>query len=224
MATTTLVTGSTGTIGSKVLAALAETENIEVRAGVRSGDRGLAVRAANVKPIDFDFEKPDSVSAALRGVERAFLLPPMGDNPVAICNRFVDQAKQAGVKHIVKLSAFGCDMDPGILLGRAHRTVEKHLEASGVAWTFLRPNNFMQNFINFHGPDKQGNNFLPWGNGAVSFIAAEDIGAVAARALSSEGHAGARGQGVHASMSTCRRKRRERRCSIGEYRMAPSTR
>jgi uncharacterized protein YbjT (DUF2867 family) len=113
----------------------------------------------------------------------------MAENQVEMCNRFVDQAKQAGVKHIVKLSAFGCDMEPGILLGRAHRAVEKYVEASGLAWTFLRPNNFMQNFIHFHAPDKQGNIYLPWGNGAVSFIAAEDIGAVAARALSSEGHA-----------------------------------
>jgi uncharacterized protein YbjT (DUF2867 family) len=190
MTTKILVTGATGTIGSKVLAALAETKDVDVRAAVRSGDKGAPRQAANIKPVDFDFEKVDVMSAALRGVDRAFLLPPMGDNQVEICNRFVDQAKQAGVKHIVKLSAFGCEMEPGIRLGRAHRAVEKHLEASGVAWTFLRPYNFMQNFITYNAPDKQGNIYLPWGNGAVSFTAAEDIGAVAARALSTDGHAG----------------------------------
>jgi uncharacterized protein YbjT (DUF2867 family) len=188
MATTILVTGATGTIGSRVLAALAESKGVDVRAGVRAGDQAAELRGANIKSVDFDYEKPDTISAALRGVERAFLLPPMGENQVAICNRFVDLAKQAGVKHVVKLSAFGCDREPGIVLGRAHRAVEKHIEASGLAWTFLRPNNFMQNFVNYHPPDKQGNIYLPWGNGAVSFIAAEDVGAVAARVLSSDGH------------------------------------
>ncbi len=46
--------------------------------------------------------------------------------------RFIDRAKAAGVKHIVKLSAFGSEMEPGIQLGRWHRAIERHLEASGI--------------------------------------------------------------------------------------------
>jgi uncharacterized protein YbjT (DUF2867 family) len=53
------------------------------------------------------------------------------------------------VKKIVKLSAFGAELEPGIALGRHHRAAEKHIEASGLEWTFLRPNNFMQNLIGY---------------------------------------------------------------------------
>ena len=190
MATTILVTGATGTIGSQVVKHLAQKEGVTVRAGVRSPAEGQRLKSANVTVAEMDYEKPELMAAALKGVDKAFLLPPMGDNQVALASRFIDTAKAAGVKHIVKLSAFGCEIEPGIALGRAHRAVEKHIESSGIAWTFLRPNNFMQNFINFYGPDKEGAIYLPWGNGACSFIDAGDVGAVAAAALTSEGHAG----------------------------------
>ncbi len=190
MTTTILVTGATGNIGSKVLKALAEAKDVQVRAGVRAGDKSSAFRAANITPVAFDFDKPDTVAVALRGVERAFLLQPQAPNQVEIMSRFVDVAKRAGVRHIVKVSSWNCDQEPGIAFWRDLRAVEKHIEASGVAWTFLRPNNFMENFINFYVPDGQGNIYLPWGQGACSFIATEDIAAVAARALTQTGHAG----------------------------------
>jgi uncharacterized protein YbjT (DUF2867 family) len=195
MKTTVLVTGATGTIGSKVLKALASmpTADVHVRAAARSAAKSSlssVPRAANVTPVDFDFDDVEKMKAALAGVERAFLLPPSVDDQVLVTSRFVDLAKAAGVKHIVKLSAFGCEVEPGIRLGRAHREVEKHVEASGMAWTFLRPNNFMENFINYYPPDAEGNIYLPWGAGACSFIAAEDVGAAAAHALTEDGHAG----------------------------------
>ena len=68
--------------------------------------------------------------------------------------------------------------------------MEKHIEASGLAWTFLRPNNYMENFLSFHRPDAQGNIYLPWGSGACSFVAPTDVGAVAAVTLTTDGHAG----------------------------------
>ena len=188
--TTIMVTGSTGNIGSKMLMALAGAKDVQVRACVRAGDKPVATRAPNIAPVAFDFDEPEGISAALRGVERAFLLLPNGEKWVGNGKRFVDLAKQAGVKHIVKLSSFGCDTEPGITWGREQRAVEKHIEASGLAWTFLRPNNFMENFINYYPPDQQGNIYLPWGKGAVSFIASDDIAAVGALVLTTAGHTG----------------------------------
>lgn len=188
MAKTILVTGATGTIGTQVVAELAKKPGVTVRAGVRDTTKAAKLSAANVTPVDFDYERPATFAAALDGVEAVFLLTPFTPNQVELAAGLVDAAKQAGVKRIVKLSAIGAEQEPGIQLGRWHRAIEKHIEASGLAWTFLRPNNFMDNFVGFYPPDKDGNIYLPWGDGACSFIDGRDIAAVAATILTETGH------------------------------------
>lgn len=191
--TTILVTGATGTIGSQVVQALSAAEHVKagvkVRAAVRAATEAQGLAKGNVTPVDFDYEKPETITAALAGVDRLFVLTPMVERQDVLMVRLVDAAKAAGLKRIVKLSAFGADAEPGITLGRAHRAGEKHIAASGIAWTVLRPNNFFENFINFYGPQKDGNIYLPWGQAAASFIAAADVGAVAAVTLTTDGPA-----------------------------------
>ena len=116
--TTILVTGATGTIASAVLAALEGKAGVRVLAGVRSAAKGGALRRANIEPIDFDFDRPETVSAALQGVDKVFLLTPFVLDSVAYGFALIDAAKAAGVGHIVKLSAFGSEFEPGIELGR----------------------------------------------------------------------------------------------------------
>jgi uncharacterized protein YbjT (DUF2867 family) len=190
MTTTILVTGATGTIGSHVVAALADQPDVRVRAAVRSGEKGKGLPGANVTPVDFDYDQPATIAAALAGADKVFLLTPFSDKQAELGKRLVDAAAKAGVKHVVKLSAIGCEHEPGIQLGRWHRAVEKHLEASGLAWTFLRPNNFFENFVGYYPPGKDGNIYLPWGTAACSFMAGADIAAVAAKALTTAGHEG----------------------------------
>lgn len=74
-------------------------------------------------------------------------------------------------------------MEPGIEYGRRHRVPEKYIETSGLAWTHLRPNCFMENFIHFYPPRPDGNPYLPLGTGATSFVAAEDLAELAAAIL-----------------------------------------
>ena len=176
-----LVTGATGTIGTQVVQALAR-RGASVRAAARGGSKGGGV--------DLVLGDTASVDRALAGVAAAFLLTPFAPDQVALGTHFIDRAKAAGVKRIVKLSAIGSDSEPGIQLGRWHRAIEKHLEASGVDYTILRPNNFMQNFIGYYPPDASGAIYLPWGDGVASFIDAVDVGRVAAVALTEPGHAG----------------------------------
>ena len=182
-----LVTGATGTVGTQVVAALAQ-RGVAVRAGARSASK--AALPDGVVPVELDFADTGSMERALAGVSKAFLLTPFAEDQVVHGTRFIDLAKQAGVTHIVKMSAIGSDSEPGIQLGRWHRAIERHLEASGIAHTILRPNNFMQNFIGYYPPDREGTLYLPWGDGACSFIDAEDIGRVAAVALTAPGHEG----------------------------------
>lgn len=188
--TTILVTGATGTIGSQVVKALRGAPGVKVRAAVRSGEQASELAGDNVTTVDFDFDEAESIAKAVDGVDKVFLVTPFVENPLVLGERLVDAAKKAGVKHIVKLSAFGCEHEPGIQLGRMHRAIEKKIEASGVAWTFLRANNFFENFFNYYGPDAQGNIYLPWGQASVSFIGAADIAAAAKVALTGAGHEG----------------------------------
>jgi uncharacterized protein YbjT (DUF2867 family) len=185
---TILVTGATGTIGSQVVSALKGQKDVTVRAAVRSAAKAESLKGGNVTPVDFEYTKPEQMQKAVEGVERLFLVTPFSQDQVDLGARLIDFAKAAGVKHIVKLSAMGADFEPGIQLGRWHRTLERYIAGSGLTYTFLRPNNFMENFVNFYGPAKDGNIYLPWGQGACSFIAGADIAAVAAAALTSGGH------------------------------------
>jgi len=190
MTKTILVTGATGTIGSQVVSQLEGLGGVTVRAGVRSATKAAGLTRGSVTAVDFDYDRPDTLRAACAGADALFLLTPFVETQVALGTALVDVAKESGVKHVVKLSAFGSEQEPGIQLGRWHREVEKKLEASGLAWTVLRPNNFMDNFIGYYPPDKEGAIYLPWGQGACSFVDARDVAACAVATLTTSGHEG----------------------------------
>jgi uncharacterized protein YbjT (DUF2867 family) len=145
---------------------------LQAQTSVRAAARGAAKAAlpGGAEGVELALGDDASVDRALAGVTSAFLLTPLSNDQVELGKHFIDRAKAAGVKRIVKLSAFGSDIEPGIQLGRWHRAFERHLEASGLQFTILRPNNFMQNFTGYYPPDKQGVIYLPWGEAACSFL------------------------------------------------------
>ncbi len=187
MSETILVTGATGTIGRDVTKQLAK-KGATVRAGVRDAGKARKQFAADVALAPFDFEDAQSFDGALEDVEKVFLLPPLMANQAEVTNAFVDTAKRAGVRHIVKLSVIGVGTE-SFKFGEWHAVGERHIRESGIASTFLRPNSFMQNFIN-HFPPRDGVIYLPWGNGKASFVDTRDIAAVAVEALTASGHEG----------------------------------
>jgi len=184
-----LVTGATGTIGREVVKHLSE-KNAAVRAGVRDAGKAKAQFRDSVELTTFDFGDTASYATALKGVEKLFILPPLISSQVEVTIALVDAAKSAGVGHIVKLSAIGADPAASYTLGQWHGQTDAYIRQSGLAFTVLRPNSFMQNFINYF-PPRDGAIYLPWGDGKASFVDARDIGAVAAEVLTSDGHEGA---------------------------------
>ncbi|HET9856596.1 MAG TPA: SDR family oxidoreductase [Chthoniobacterales bacterium] len=183
-----LVTGATGTVGRDV-ARLLSKKGAMVRAGVRDQAKARDRFNDDIALVTFDFENEGSFAGALDGVEKVFLLPPLLPSQVEATNALVDSAKRAGVRHLVKLSAIGVDDGTGATVGKWHAANEQHIRDSGLVFTFLRPNSFMQNFITYF-PPRNGAIYLPWGNGTASFVDTRNIASVAAKVLTSTGHEG----------------------------------
>jgi uncharacterized protein YbjT (DUF2867 family) len=183
---TILITGATGTVGSEVVKQLsAKGENIIVKAAARSATDNTFENLNRVQVVELDYDKPDSLAVALKGVDKLFLLTPFQSNMVDLTSNLVSEAKKAEVKYIAKQSVMGADAEPGITPGRLHRQAEKIIEESGIPFTFLRPNFFMQNFVNYYSNliRSQGAFYIPAGDAKVSFVDVRDIAAVAVKSL-----------------------------------------
>ncbi|MGI8996536.1 MAG: SDR family oxidoreductase [Pyrinomonadaceae bacterium] len=187
MSNTILVTGATGNVGSQLVKQLGET-GVGFRVGARAADDARAAGGTKAEVIEFDFNNRDTISAALKGVEKMFLLTPLVPNMVELTSNAAREAKQAGVQQIVKLSGMGAGAEPGITLGRLHREAEKIIEDSGIAFTHLRPSSFFQNYLGLPTIKTQGTFYLPLGEAKVSLVDTRDIAAVAVQALTKSGH------------------------------------
>lgn len=183
-----LVVGATGNVGQNLVPLLAE-QGETVKAATRNPNQ-YQTDYTQVEPVFFDYDQPELFAELLADVDRLFMLALPAD-PLTIARLIplVDAAKAANVQHIVMMTAIGVDQAEGAPLYE----VEKYIEASGVAYTFLRPNWFMDNFsTGFIQPmiaEARGI-FVPAEDAKTSFIATEDIAAVAAVVLTETGHRG----------------------------------
>jgi len=147
-----------------------------------------AAFSASVNAVHFDFEKPETFTPALKGVDMVFLIARPGDNHSdQAAQPFIDEAKREGINLIVNLTAMGTEMDETLML----RVLEKYIESSGIPFVHLRPNWFMQNFDS--GPIYAdimltGAIHLPAGDAGLSFIDTSDIAAVACKVLCNPGY------------------------------------
>lgn len=184
-----LVIGATGVLGREVVRQLAE-KNVSIRVGVRHPEKYATSTSSPVEALTFDFDKPSSFAGALAGIEQMFLIArPLDPDAPAVLAPVIQAAKQAGVKHIVFNSVIGAELNESSPL----RQVELLIEKSGIEYTFLRPNFFMENFSHgFLAPTiKEVNSiFVAAEKGKTSFISTMDIAAVAVAALTSQNHVG----------------------------------
>ena len=171
MSNRTLVLGATGKTGARVAQKLVE--------------RGLPVRTAarNGADVHFDWNDSTTFSGAVAGMSRVYIVSPVlrvdfaGD-----VSHFLDEAEDAGVRHVTYLSAYGMEHAP---LEVAVRAVELDLESrNGLTHSILRPAWFMQNFSETFLKPMNGEIAVPCGTGAEAFVSAEDIASVAAATLS----------------------------------------
>ena len=185
-----LVTGASGNIGSEVVKQLlSDAPEVSIKAAVHSSQNVKKVKYDDrVKVIQIDYKEPETVREALNGVDKLFLLTPDVPNAADLASNVVIEAKKAGIRHIMKQSVMGANLEADVGTMRLHRQAEKVIEQSGIPFTFLRPNEFMQNFVNFHSPSIRGNNafYVPLEDAKVSLVDVRDIAAVAVKSLTDE--------------------------------------
>ena len=188
---TILVTGATGNIGSELVEQLT-AQRVPFRAMVRRAkDVEALSQPEGVEAVIGDFNDETTVADALQGIERAFLLTPSTERAETQQQTFVELARRAGVKHIVKQSQWAADADSPVRFLRYHAAVEEKIQESGLAYTFLRPNLFMQGLLGFRDTIIQQDKFFAAvGEAKISAVDTRDIAAVAAAALTGEGHTG----------------------------------
>jgi uncharacterized protein YbjT (DUF2867 family) len=185
-----VVTGAGGTVGSELVRQL-RAAKAPVRAAYHSAAKVDAAKADGLDAVAVDFAKPESLAPAFRGADALFLLFAGGMGQTEGEIAAVEAAKASGVKRIVKLSVIGADGDD-YSFARIHRPVERAIEASGLAWTHLRPNGFMQNVVNYFAATirDHGAFYQPAGDARISHVDVRDIARVAAAALTGTGHDG----------------------------------
>lgn len=177
-----LITGATGNVGREVVYGV-----LEAGAGVQAMTRNpdSATLPDNVEMVRGDLADVPGLEERVRGVEAVFLVWPFftDDGAAGVVDTFARHARR-----IVYLSAEAA----GEQLDSFWAVIERHIERSGLEWTFLRPTGFAANTLMWADQIRDtGVVRFPYGQAARSLIHERDIAAVAVRALTEDGHAGA---------------------------------
>jgi uncharacterized protein YbjT (DUF2867 family) len=168
-----LVTGATGKVGSEAIRLLG-AQHHPARALVRDASRAPD---ADVEIVVGDFDRPDTIDAAMRGIETVLLVSPaVPAQEIAV----IDSAVRQGARHIVKITSKASGDSP-VDRRRGQAQIEAHLEATGLAYTLLRANVYMQNVLALATLIKQTSGFvMSAGDGQVGMIDVRDVAATAA--------------------------------------------
>ena len=177
-----LITGAAGTVGRAVLDQVRKAGK-PFKAMYRNAEDARKA-PPGVPTVLADFADAKSLKQALQGVDTVFLVCSPIPQLVELEGNMIDGCKETGVRHIVLNSALGAGDYPKSFPGW-HRKVEDKLAASGVAYTILRPNGFLQNIVAYHAPSirAQGAFYASMGNAKTSCIDVRDVALAAAKAL-----------------------------------------
>lgn len=185
-----LVVGAAGQVGQELLKILSY-KGVRFRALVRNEKNGAIVEKLGAKVSLGDLGKPETYGKVLdAGIKKIFLLSTPGPDFVRNETNMIEAAKKSGVERIVKISAFGAADGPVKIL-KDHYLVEEELKKSGIPWTILRPNFYVQNLAGFLDDiRKEGIIRAPMKEGKISMVHIRNVGAVGVSAIIYDGHEG----------------------------------
>ena len=183
-----LITGATGKTGSATAKSLGE-QGERFRALIRNEEKKEGLESIGGEVVIGSIENTDVVNQSMQGVKTVLVLLPNSESQLALEKQLVDSAKQAGVERIVKMSSIEATPDATSPIPKLHLESEEYIKQSGLAWTMIKPNFYMQNLLASAGTIKdQGKIFLPMGEGKTGMIDTTDVGKVIAKVLSEDGH------------------------------------
>jgi uncharacterized protein YbjT (DUF2867 family) len=176
-----LITGVTGQVGSAALNALVAA-GAEIRALVR--DPSAFAAPEGVQVVQGDFNDDPSMAKALKEVAVMLLAGRDGPDSVSQHRRVLAQVRQAGVRHVVKLSAIGAAPESPIALMREHHEVDEEVRKGPAGWTLLKPHLYMQNLLRAaNAIRREGRLAAPMGANRFPLVDTRDVGAAAAVVL-----------------------------------------
>ena len=186
------VTCAAGNVGLALTAALIARSE-DVVAGVHDPDKAETLKKMGVDVRPIEFEDQDSLTRAMTGCDKLFLLLPFAERMSRWGHVAVEAAKGAGIEFIVRSSGYAAASDAHWRLGREHGIIDQFVESSGIPAAVLRPNSFMQNYANMLAPAirDQAVILMPEADATVSYIDVRDIAACAVALFAApDGHAG----------------------------------
>lgn len=186
-----LVTGATGTTGSETVRRLS-AKGIKVRALTRNPAKATALAALpNVEIVEGDMARLETLNKALQDVDHAFLISSSDATMLDVQSNFIEAARKAGVRHVVKLSGVIAELDSPFRYARMHGEIEKRLEQSGMAFTHLRAGEFFTAYFR-RVPVivAKGELILPMEDARIASIDIGDIAEVAIAVLTDSVHEG----------------------------------
>jgi uncharacterized protein YbjT (DUF2867 family) len=187
-----IVFGATGSTGPHLVKTLLAAGQ-RVRAVARDPGKARRLLGEGAQIVPGDLERPETLAPALAGGDRVYTAVGGATGTpdlVAAESRLIDAARAAGIRHYVKVSGIDSAPDAPARIQQIHGAIERHLVASGLPYTILRPCFFMQNFLGLAPAIRAGALPLPTGEAKGSLIDARDIAEVAARVLLDPGHHG----------------------------------
>jgi uncharacterized protein YbjT (DUF2867 family) len=188
-----LLTGATGTAGSFIANEFVR-HRVPVRILVRDRAKAAALeKVPTVELVEGDMSKRGSLGPALEGVDRLLMISGPRMDMVETQRTFIDAAKAAGVRHVIKFSGLDARPETTFAFGLMHKEIEEYLESSGLAWTHLRPTGFMQEYLR-EAPSiiHEGALYFALGDVKLNPVDLVDVAKVGFLLLRDGGHEGAR--------------------------------
>jgi uncharacterized protein YbjT (DUF2867 family) len=184
-----LITGASGSVGKAVLQE-ASRKALKVRGMFRSKEEA-AKAPSGCETVLADYSDRQSLRNALNGVASVYVVCSPIPQLVELESNMLEACKESGVKHVVLNSAMGAG-DYAKSFPSWHRKVEDKLKATGLSYTILRPNGFLQNIVTYNAPSirSQGLFCAAMGDAKVSYLDVGDIAVMAVKALQGGVHAG----------------------------------
>jgi NAD(P)H dehydrogenase (quinone) len=186
-----LVTGATGKLGTKVVETLLKSVPAnQLAVSVRNPEKAEGLRARGIEVRQGDFDRPETLDAAFTGIQRLLIISADGDNETRIRQHgnAIDAANRAGVKFIAYTSITNA-MESNNFLAPTHKATEAAIKKTGIPYSFLRNNWYLENEISSIQGVLAG---APWvtaaGNGKVGWATQQDYAEAAANVLAGNGH------------------------------------